>query len=202
MGTIISNIAEKASRSIKNWWLYLISGILCVVAGVFVFCNPRSSFIALSSLIGIVFLVSGITELIVAVTSRNFFMTRGYNILGGILDLFVGILLCANPRFNALALPVIAGIWLMYHSFMIIGLAGDFKSLNVKGANWGILAGVLLLILSFFIVFKPFSFGAGLLTILLGIAFVLFGLVLIIGSIRLKKVHNTVREVFSGKVDY
>ena len=153
MGTILSSIAEKAGRSIKNWWLYLLSGILCVVAVVCVFWNPRSSFIAMSSLIGVVFLVSGVVDLIVAVSSRNYFMTRSYNVLGGILDILVGLLLCANPMFNALALPIIAGIWLMYHSFMIIGIAGDFKSLNVKGASWGIVAGILLLILSFFIVF-------------------------------------------------
>ena len=202
MGTFLSSIAEKAGRSIKNWWLYLLSGILCVVAGVFVFCNPRSSFIAMSSLIGVVFLVSGVVDLVVAVTSRNYFMTRSYNVLGGILDILVGLLLCANPMFNALALPIIAGIWLMYHSFMIIGIAGDFKSLNVKGASWGIVAGILLLILSFFIVFKPFSFGAGVITTLMGIAFLLFGLVLIVGSLRLRKVHNTVKDIFEGKVDY
>ena len=166
------------------------------------FCNPRSSFIAMSSLIGVVFLVSGVVDLVVAVTSRNYFLTRSYNVLGGILDILVGLLLCANPMFNALALPIIAGIWLMYHSFMIIGIAGDFKSLNVKGASWGIVAGILLLILSFFIVFKPFSFGAGVITTLMGIAFLLFGLVLILGSLRLRKVHNTVKDIFEGKVDY
>lgn len=202
MSNFISRLAENATRTVKNWWLFLIGGILCIGAGVAVFCNPIEGYAALTLLFGVVILVVGLVELIVAMTSRNYFMMRGYNVVGGILDILIGILLCANSGFTAVALPILLGIWLMYHSFMIIGFAGDLHSFNVPGAAWGIVGGVLLLVLSLFITFKPFSFGAGAVTILTGVALVIVGAMLIGGGVKLRKLHTSVKELFDAKIDY
>lgn len=202
MSNFISRLAENATRTVKNWWLFLIGGILCIGAGIAVFCNPIEGYAALTLLFGVVILVVGLVELIVAMTSRNYFMMRGYNVVGGILDILIGILLCANPGFTAVALPILLGIWLMYHSFMIIGFAGDLHSFNVPGAAWGIVGGVLLLVLSLFITFKPFSFGAGAVTILTGVALVIVGALLICGGVKLRKLHTSVKELFDAKIDY
>ena len=202
MSNFISRLAENATRTVKNWWLFLIGGILCIGAGIAVFCNPIEGYAALTLLFGVVILVVGLVELIVAMTSRNYFMMRGYNVVGGILDILIGILLCANPVFTAVALPILLGIWLMYHSFMIIGFAGDLHSFNVPGAAWGIVGGVLLLVLSLFITFKPFSFGAGAVTILTGVALVIVGALLIGGGVKLRKLHTSVKELFDAKIDY
>ncbi len=202
MGNFISRLADSATRTVKNWWLYLVGGILCVAAGIAVFSNPVESYATLTMLFGVVMLVVGIAELVTALTSHNFFMTRSYNIWGGLLDILVGILLCANPAFTAVALPVLLGIWLLYHSFMIIGLAGDLRYFGVPRSAWGTIGGILLLILSFLIIFRPFSFGMKMITILLGIAFVVAGVIMIAGSVKLRRLHNTVKEVFDAKIDY
>ena len=202
MGNFLTSLADSATRTVKHWWLYLIGGLMCFWAGVAVFCNPVESYAALSLLFGVVMVVLGIAELVTALTSHNFFMTRSYNIWGGFLDLFVGLLLCANPAFTAVALPIILGIWLMYHSFMIIGFAGDLRYFGIPKSGWGTVVGIILLILSFFITFRPFSFGAKVVTILLGIAFLVVGVSLVCGSIKLKRLHNTVKEVFDSKIDY
>ena len=92
MSNFISRLAENATRTVKNWWLFLIGGILCIGAGIAVFCNPIEGYAALTLLFGVVILVVGLVELIVAMTSRNYFMMRGYNVVGGILDILIGIL--------------------------------------------------------------------------------------------------------------
>lgn len=196
MSQFVSRLADRATRTINNWWLFVLCGVLCAGAGIAVFCYPVEGYLALTLLFGIVILLVGVAELVVALTSRNYFMMRGYNIVGGILDLLVGILLCANPAFTAVALPVLLGVWLMYHSFMIIGFAGDLSSFNVPGSGWGIAGGIILLILSFFITFKPFSFGASAVTILTGVALIIVGVMLVAGGINLRKIHTSVKGMF------
>ncbi len=199
MGNIISQMFGRASRAVRCWWLFLLCGLLCIAAGVVVFCNPLESYLTLSLLFGIVMLVTGVVELIVAVSSRNYFMMRSYNIVGGILDLIVGILLCAMPTITAALLPIFLGIWVMYHSFMLIGLFGDLNMFNVPGAGWGIAGGVLLLILSVLIIFRPF-FGAAVVVILTGVALIVIGVIMIAVSLRLRSLHSSVQQSF-GPID-
>lgn len=195
MSNFISQLSDRAARAIRCWWLFLLCGLLCIAAGFAVFCNPLESYMTLSLLFGVVMLVTGIVELTVAASSRNYFMMRGYNIVGGILDVIVGILLSAMPSVTAALLPVFLGIWIMYHSFMLIGLAGDLSSFNVPGAGWGVAGGVLLLILSVLIIFKPF-FGAAVVVILTGVALVVIGAIMIAGSLRLRRLHKCIQENF------
>ncbi len=199
MGNVISQLFSRASRAVRCWWLFLLCGLLCIAAGIVVFCNPLESYMTLSLLFGIVMLVSGCVELVVAISSRNYFMMRGYNIAGGVLDLIVGILLCSMPSITVALLPVFLGIWMMYHSFMIIGLAGDLRMFGVSGAGWGIAGGVLLLILSVLIIFKPF-FGAAAVVILTGVALIVIGAIMIAVSLRLRSLHRCVQQSF-GTID-
>lgn len=39
-------------------------------------------------------------------------------------------------------------------------------------------------------------------TVLLGIAFIVAGIIMIAGSVKLRRLHNTVKEVFDAKIDY
>ena len=89
MDNLFNRMADKASRTVRHWWLYLITGILSIIAGIVVFCNPIESYLTLSIMFGILMLVSGIVELVVSSTSRNYFTTRSYSIVGGILDLLI-----------------------------------------------------------------------------------------------------------------
>ena len=200
MNDLFSKMFDRASRAVRCWWLFLICGLLCIGAGIVVFFNPLESYMTLSLLFGIVILVTGVAELVAAFSSLNYFMMRSYNIAGGILDLIVGILLCAMPSVTASLLPVFLGIWVMYHSFMLIGLGGDLNIFNVPGAGWGIAGGVLLLILSVLIIFKPF-FGAAVVVILTGVALIVIGAIMIAVSLRLRSVHRSVRQN-CGPIDF
>ena len=142
---------------------------------------------------GILMLVSGIVELVVSSTSRNYFTTRSYSIVGGILDLLIGLFLCCYPRITMVVLPVILGVWMMFHSFMIIGLGSDMDSFRVRGSGWVIAGGVILLLLSLGITFFPLTLGTASVVILTGCAFIFFGVLLIALSIRLRRIHEHFR---------
>ncbi|MGN0190480.1 MAG: HdeD family acid-resistance protein [Candidatus Cryptobacteroides sp.] len=192
---IVEQFTEKAAKTVKNWWMLLVAGALCIVAGIVVFCNPSSSYATLSIVIGVLMLVTGFTELIMAVSSRNWFMTRSYNIIGGMLDIVVGIMLCALPQVTMTVLPIFLGVWLIYHSFMIISISSDLKSFRIPGSGWMTAGGILLLILAMLIVLKPFSLGVGVIVALLGTGLIVLGAILIGYSLKIRKLHKYIEKV-------
>ena len=189
MENFIENIIGKAGKAIRHWWLLLVSGILTIAAGIVVFCFPAKSYVTLSIMFGVLMLVNGVTELALSISSRNYFMMRGYTIIGGVLDLILGIFLCAYPQITLALLPVILGIWIMYHSIMAIGFGADLNTFKVKGSGWAIAGGILLLVLSLLILIIP-SIGAAAIVVLTGSALVFTGALMIAVSLRLRKIHN------------
>ncbi len=190
MEYFVERLASGASKTVKNWWMLLIAGLLLIIGGIVVFVNPVESYITLSMMFGIMMLITGLAELIIAITSHNFFAIRSYTIVGGIIDMIIGILLCCNIGVTAIILPIILGVYLLYHSFMIIGFGSDLEAFNVKGYGWPLAGGVVLLILSILILINPFSFGTSAVVILTGIALIILGGIFIVKSLRMRNLHS------------
>lgn len=156
----------------------MLAGILCFALGIAVFVFPLQSYVTLSILAGILMLLVGAAQLIIASTSGNYLAMRGYMLVGGVIDLILGLLLCVYPGVTMALLPVMLGIWMMYHSFMMIAFGGDLETFRVKGSGWTILGGVLLLALSFVVLVNPFSAGIAAVIVLSGVGLIVFGILL------------------------
>lgn len=172
------NLTERAGRAVQHWWLMMLAGVLCVALGIAVFVFPLQSYVTLSILAGILMLLVGAAQLIIASTSGNYLAMRSYMLVGGLIDLILGLLLCIYPGVTMALLPIMLGIWMMYHSFMIIAFGGDMETFRVKGSGWTILGGVLLLALSFVVLVNPFSAGVAAVVVLSGIGLIVFGFLL------------------------
>ncbi len=172
------NLTERAGRAVQHWWLMMLAGVLCVALGIAVFVFPLQSYVTLSILAGILMLLVGAAQLIIASTSGNYLAMRSYMLVGGLIDLILGLLLCIYPGVTMALLPIMLGIWMMYHSFMIIAFGGDMETFRVKGSGWTIIGGVLLLALSFVVLVNPFSAGVAAVVVLSGIGLIVFGFLL------------------------
>ena len=184
------NLTKGVARAIKHWWLLAVAGILCIALGVVVFAFPLESYVTLAILFGVLLLIVGAAKLIAASTSANFFMMRGYVIVSGVLDLLIGIFLCVYPGVTLIALPIMMGFWMMYNSFVLIGFSGDFDTFGIPGAGWVIGGGILLLILSILVLVNPFGAGIATVVVLAGIGLIVFGILLISLSMKLKEIHR------------
>ena len=116
-------------------------------------------------------------------------MTRGYFVVGGVLDVLLGLFLCLYPGITLFLLPILLGIWMLYHSFMIIAFAGDLSTFNLGGEGETLAGGIILLLLSILILMNPFSAGIAAVVILTGVGFVVFGILLVMLSVKLKRLH-------------
>ena len=190
------NLTSKVARTVKHWWLMLIAGLLCLVMGIVVFVFPLQSYVALAILFGVLMLSVGAIKLIMASISANYLMTRGYFVVGGVLDLILGIFLCIYPGVTLVALPIMLGVWMMYNSFIIISFGGDMETFRLGGSGLVIVGGVILLLLSAIVLLNPFSAGMATVIILAGIGLLVLGCLLSMLSLKLKYIDREIEMEF------
>jgi uncharacterized membrane protein HdeD (DUF308 family) len=58
-------------ESINYWWLILLSGVLLIIVGIWVISSPIESYLSLSLLFAWGILLTGIFEIIFAVSNRK-----------------------------------------------------------------------------------------------------------------------------------
>ena len=169
-------------------------GVLAIIAGVCVFAFPVESYVTLGVLFGILMLATGAVQLIIASTSGNYLMMRGYVVVGGVLDLILGIFLCVYPGVSLFLLPIMMGLWLMYHSFMIIALSGDMDTFKISGSGLTMAGGILLLLLSIFVLVDPFSVGVVTVLVVAGIGLILLGVLMCSIAVVLRNIKDISEE--------
>jgi uncharacterized membrane protein HdeD (DUF308 family) len=174
---------------LKHWYLPLIIGIIFIGTGIYTFFSPVSSYLALTLLFSISFLVSGIMDTIFAITNRDRIDNWGWAIALGILTLLVGILLIAKPDISIIALPLFVGFMVMFRSFGAISSAIDLKRYGVL--EWGnlMVIGVLGVIFSFLLIWNPF-FSSITIVVWTGLALLAIGIFGVYVAFKLRKLRK------------
>ena len=183
-------LLENSKRAIRYWWLYGIVGLLLVAAGILTFAYPARSYMSLAVIFGWFILCSGILEIVLSATDKGFVTGRGWMIAAGIIETVLGIILIFNVVLSAEVLPLFLGFWLMFRAFWAIGFGSDMWSLEVRGSGWTIFFGVLLLLCSMWIVFRPLVFGVPAVITWVGISLLLAGAGAMSFAWQLRGVHR------------
>ena len=190
------NLTSKVARVVKHWWLMLIAGLLCLVMGVVVFVFPLQSYVTLAILFGVLMMAVGAIQLIIASTSANYLTMRGYFVVGGVLDLMLGIFLCVYPGVSLVALPLMLGVWMLYNSFIIIAFGGDMETFRLGGSGLVVAGGVILLLLSVLVLLNPLGAGVQTVIIIAGIGLLVLGCLLCMLSLKLKHIDKEIELEF------
>ena len=190
------NLTSKVARAVKHWWLMLIAGLLCLVMGIVVFVFPLQSYVTLAILFGVMMMAVGAIQLIIASTSANYLTMRGYFVVGGVLDLMLGIFLCIYPGVTLVALPLMLGVWMLYNSFIIIAFGGDMETFRLGGSGLVVAGGVLLLLLSVLVLLNPLGAGIPTVIIIAGIGLLVLGCLLCMLSLKLKHIDKEIELEF------
>ncbi|MEV6478405.1 DUF308 domain-containing protein [Streptomyces sp. NPDC051576] len=95
----------------------LFLAVLYVLAGVLCLRNPLQTIAALSLIVGVLWLVSGILMLYPVIAARDL-PHRGFVLAAALLGIVAGIVVLALPTESALALTRLLGLWLV-----LLGLA-------------------------------------------------------------------------------
>ncbi len=189
-------LLESIKGTINNWWVYLLAGILFIVTGIIVFCDPKASFISIALLFGILLFVVGIMQTVVAVSSRDIIRGWGWDLAFGIIDIILGVYFICNLTITVIALPFIFGFWLMLKGFYLFAFAFQLKDIEVKGWGWILTGAILTIILSLLVIFHPFS-GALVIVYLVGITFLVIGIFYLMLSFRLRSLKKEIAKLKS-----
>ena len=190
----MNTILESISSGVKNWWWFIIKGLLLVTGGVVIFSRPAEGYIGLSLLFSVVILGSGFAQIFFASANTKVLKGWGWTLASGILDVVIGTYLLTFPVITMATMPFILGFWLFIRSFYLMGIAFDFKNLGQGGWGWLLLGGILVLVFGFIILYYP---AAGVISIIYasGSAFIFAGICNFYLSAKLKNIKNTAKEI-------
>lgn len=171
----LTSLIEHSKQAIRYWWLLLVVGAALFVVGLLVFAFPARSYLGLSMLFGWLMLLSGVLEVVLSSVNRHFITGRGWMLAGGIIEIILGVILISHVALSAATLPVFLGFWLLLRAFATIGLGGDMRTLEIPGAGWTLFSGVLLMICSLWILFRPLVVGSAAVIVWVGISLLFAG---------------------------
>lgn len=183
-------LLESSKQAIRYWWLLLAVGLLLLAVGILIFLFPARSYLELSMLLGWVILLAGILEVVLSATNRHFITGRGWMLAGGIIEMILGLVLIFNVALAATMLPLLLGFWLLMRAFSTIGLGSDMRTLEISGAGWTILTGILLLICSLWILFQPVGVGTSAVIVWVGITMLFAGAAACTLAMQLRRAHH------------
>lgn len=185
-----------AAKAVKNWWLLLVVGLVFITAGLWVLGTPLSSYLTLSTLFSVSFIVTGFSDIAFSLSNRRLIKGWGWNLVYGITNMSIGILLISNPLISITTLPLYVGLTVLFRSIMAIGTALDLRSYGIPGAVNLMIIGILGMLFSFILLCNP-NFAGLSLVIWTAIALLSTGLYSIYYSFQLKKLNDAGSKLFS-----
>jgi uncharacterized membrane protein HdeD (DUF308 family) len=170
----------------KSWWLVLLKGIILIVLAIYIFRHPVNALVGLTFYIGLGLLFTGAFLIITSLLQQKTVENWGWRLGEGIIDVIFAIVLLTNPNMSAAIFPFVIGFWIIVYG---VRLFGDSFKLKKEGAsNWWMLmiSGLLTVLIGYFIK-ANILVGAIAITILIGLGFLIFGIINVSISLEMRK---------------
>ena len=159
--------------------LWILAGVLLIIAGVICLINPGAAWTTLSLYLGISMLLSGVIDIVIFARGNRYMAGAGWFLLDGILTVLLSLFLLFHQAFTMLTLPLIFGMWLLYSGGSKFVNSFELRRLGVPGWGWFTALGILLAVVGFFSFWDPvsqlfaLSFLVGILLIFQGVSSIL-----------------------------
>ena len=124
-----------------------------------------------------------------ALSNRKGVPSWGWYIVGGLIDLVLGIYLIAYPMVSMEVIPFIIAFWLMFRGFSSTGYSIDLKRYGTRDWGWYMAFGILAILCSLLILWQP-AIGALYAVYMISFAFLIIGLFRVMLSFELKNLHK------------
>jgi len=191
MSTNQANIADIHRTVIRalhdHWMLYAIEGVVLLVLGAIAIVVPPIATLAVTILLGWLFLVSGIVGLV-----TTFWMRQApgfwWSLVSGVLGVVVGLLLLAEPLRAMVSLTIVLVAFFIIEGVASIMFALEHKRELTGQWGWMLASGVVDLILGAMIFAGLPSTAAWAIGLLVGINMVFGGAALISMALHARNV--------------
>ncbi|HVM70628.1 MAG TPA: HdeD family acid-resistance protein [Anaerolineales bacterium] len=177
----------------RNWWLYLVRGVLAIAFGILALIWPGPTKYALVLLFGAFALVDGIFTIAAGIAFHKYFERWWAVLLEGLLGILLGFLAFFWTGITALALLYFIAAWAIITGIFEIVAAIQFRRL-IEGEWMMILTGLLSMVFGALLFSFP-TVGAVGLVWLIGIYAIVTGIMEIVFAFRLRGIKRVVESV-------
>ena len=179
----------QAARNLSRWWwAWLVTGILWILASIVILQFHHSSITLVGVIIGIMFLVAGIEELVVAFISGGW---RWLWAIFGVILIAGGIYALVNPVQTFLTVANLLGF--LFAFVGIFWMIEAFATIATNPLWWlGLISGIIMVLLGFWAGGQFLTTQAYTLLIFAGIWALLHGIGDIIKAFAVKQIGSVV----------
>ncbi len=189
----MSTLASAIGSSINNWWMFLLRAALLIILGIWMIANPGMGAAALAIYLGIMYMFTGIIQIVFSISNRKKLEDWGWYLLGGILDLVIGAYMLTHPGITVAVITILIGIMMAFLGGTLISKSLQLRNKDTEGWGYLLAFGILTVIAGLLILFNPFAGAATLITII-GISFLIGGVASIVLAMRLRKIKGTLKD--------
>ena len=172
-----------ASALHEHWVLFLVEGVVLLVLGATAVVLPLLATLALTIIIGWLFLVSGVVGLV-----TSFWMRQApgfwWSLISAVLGVVVGFVLLASPLSGAVSLTLVLVVFFVIEGVASIMFALDHKRELSGKWGWMLLSGIVDLVLGAMIFGGLPSTAAWAIGLLVGINMMFGGAALIVMALH------------------
>lgn len=171
-----------------SWWTFLLRGILSVLFGIAAFIWPGLTLFVLVVMWGVFALVDGIAAIVMGIRAGLWAIT-----FFGVLGALAGGFALFRPDVAAVALLIVIAAWSITRGVFEIIAAIRLRE-EITNEWLLILMGALSILFGVLVVMTP-AVGALAIVWLIGIEAIIVGLLLIVLSVRLKRLGGSIAHL-------
>lgn len=189
----------------RNWWLFILRGVLALIIAVLAFLMPAESLLSLTLVFGAFSFVDGVFGLISAIRNIRKGRRWGWLMVSGLLGIATGIIVVVSPFVATLVVATFLwasiAFWSVFSGALEIAAAIRLRK-EIEGEIWLILSGlvsvVLGVVVTWMLLTRPLeSFLA--LGWLIGFYAAIFGVMMILLGLRLRKADRPDDGTIAGQ---
>src|SRR5690242_13829655 len=177
----------------RNWWVPFIRGVAAIIFGVIAFTHPVVAAATLVLFFGAWVLIDGSFRIVGAIGHRCSDPDWGWQLVVGILGVFVGLFAFHAPGITALGLVIYMAAWALMMGVTEIALAIKMRR-EIKGEWFLILIGLASIIFAGLLFWNPIAGVRSLIWVIAWYA-VILGVLEIIFAFKLLSVQNNYPDV-------
>jgi len=181
----------------QSWGATVIIGVVTLILGIIVTFHPGGSLNVVAVLLGILAIVSGIFHLV-----RIFGRGEAHRVWSGIVGLVfivVGVVLIRHLHLTLALVGLYVGlVWIVQG---VVALVAAFAGGAREGRGWWIFFGAISVIAGIVVVSAPVD-SVTVLAVLLGIWFIVMGIIEIIGGLMIRRAARSAANSVAGSAEH
>lgn len=170
---------------IKNWWLLVLRGVLAILFGIIAFVVPGVAWWSLILLFGTYATLDGVFAMMTGLIGSKFSPRWWMFLLEGLINLTAGVIALLRPDLASVVLVLVIALWAI--STGILEIVAAVRLRREITNEWMLgFGGFVSFALGVLLFFQPAA-GSVIITLMIGLYALVFGILLVVLGLRLRK---------------